>query len=319
LSDLPQSEEQKQSLWYLNRKDKTTFTQNSQKPGTNSTNQRGTNSEQTQTTDASYVRPSIIQKKTNADSKHEVLSQLKNDEEKSAQCKDLSLLSPFISSASLHSWNQSQEEQPCQTKTETVWKRKKHKKKYHDKRHTDQEFNVGNLDHQRIIHKQAAHIQTFKENKIRNSRPTEDLELNDEDRDEQRNDSEIELSASNKEDTSDKTVQQTSIFDNSISQNPKQLQNDNYLSELAKALGAMKEVIRASKVTKLSVAKAQLRNLLCEGSLYISNSGRQRHFRKLIGAIANERDLIEFLNKCLEDFNTTFGYELSKYDNTFPY
>jgi hypothetical protein len=37
-----------------------------------------------------------------------------------------------------------------------------------------------------------------------------------------------------------------------------------------------------------------------------------------IGAIANERDLNEFLNKCLEDFNTTFNYELSKYDNTFP-
>jgi hypothetical protein len=232
-------------------------------------------------------------------------------EEKSAQCKDLSLLSPYISSASLHTWTQSQQEQSCQTKSETVWKRKKHKKKYHDKRHTDQEFNVGNLDHQGIIHKQAAHIQTFKENKTRNSRPTEDLELNDEDRDGQRNDSEIELSASNKEDT-DKTVQKTAIFDNSISQNLKQLQNDNYLSELAKALGAMKEVIRASKVTKLSVAKAQLCNLLCEGSLYISNSGRQRHFRKLSGAIANERDLIEFLNKCLEDFNTTFGYELSK-------
>jgi RNA recognition motif-containing protein len=98
----------------------------------------------------------------------------------------------------------------------------------------------------------------------------------------------------------------------------KQLQNERSLFGLVKALKNMKESISTSEVRKLSVTKAQLRDLLSEGSFYISNSGRQRHFRKLIAKIANEKDSFDFLNKYLENFDTTFRYELSKCENASP-
>jgi hypothetical protein len=164
--------------------------------------------------------------------------------------------------------------------------------------------------------RQSVHIQRLKKYMEGESRPTKSIKLLDADNFDSSQEETIQttpctsrenVNVQTRDDNPTKTGAEAHRNANQQSPAPSPT-NLSTLQPLYECLKNMSNTVGG----KITVTKSLLRNLLCEGSLYISNSGRQQHFRHLIGSLGNEQDMKNFLNKCVDDFNKTFAYELNK-------
>jgi hypothetical protein len=83
------------------------------------------------------------------------------------------------------------------------------------------------------------------------------------------------------------------------------------MKDLLDQLQDLQKAVTPKPKFKISSAKRQLKDLLCEGSMAIKNSERNKYWRKEISRITNHNELLEFLKDITTNFNKKFAYELS--------
>jgi hypothetical protein len=84
------------------------------------------------------------------------------------------------------------------------------------------------------------------------------------------------------------------------------------MKDLLDQLQDLQKAVTQKPKFKISSAKRQLKDLLCEGSMAIKSTERNKYWRKEISRITNHNELLEFLKDITTNFNKKFAYELSK-------